>query len=190
MPRNFAIIGTIFALLFVGAAFLQKDPAPLPPVIEQALPQEAQYANAAYGLSFSYPQTYVLEERDAPGSGMRRHHIITLIPKADLPLPKDGEGPPAITIELYQNDLDGQTTEGWIRNTSASNWKLSEGRLATTTVGGLPALSYRWSGLYEGTTIVSATPNWVHVFTVTYLEMGAPIVQDFVAIRNSVRIVQ
>ncbi|OHA27461.1 MAG: hypothetical protein A3C06_03390 [Candidatus Taylorbacteria bacterium RIFCSPHIGHO2_02_FULL_46_13] len=141
-----------------------------------------------YGISFSYPDSYVLSEMDAPGSGERAHHVIVLIRREDSPLPVDGEGPPAITIDVYQNNLDNQTTEGWIRNTSQSNFKLSEGRLASTTIGGLPALSYRWSGLYEGTTIALAQTNWVYVFSVTYLEMGAPIVQDFVAIRDSVKI--
>ena len=89
---------------------------------------------------------------------------------------------------MYQNNLDKQTTEDWIRNTSASNFKLGEGRLATTTISGMPALSFRWSGLYEGTTIAIADEKWVYAFTVTYLEMGADIIQDFVAIRDSVRI--
>lgn len=146
------------------------------------------YASSVYGLSFTYPDTYVLSETDAPGSAQRHHHAIVLIPKGALPLPEAGEGPPSITIDIYQNNLDKQTTEGWIRNTSASNFKLGEGILTETTISGLPALSYRWSGLYEGTTIALARMNWVYVFTVTYLEIGAPIVQDFVAIRDSVRL--
>jgi hypothetical protein len=127
---------------------------------------------------------------DAPGSEMRKHHVITLMRKEDLPLPERGEGPPAITIDIYQNNLDKQTTEGWIRNSRESNFKLGEGRLASTTISGFPALSYRWSGLYEGSTIVLAEPNLIYAFTVTYLEMGAPIVQDFVALREGVQIAQ
>lgn len=168
---------------------LKLDPKSMQFVeVDQNLVALKRYSNAAYGLSFSYPETYVLSEIDAPGSGMRVRHSITLLRKEDLPLPEGGEGPPAITIEAFQNDLDKQTTEGWIKNTSASSYKLSEGTLAATTVNGLPALSYRWSGLYEGTTIALAMPNWIYVFTVTYLEMGAPIVQDFVAIRDNLRI--
>jgi hypothetical protein len=147
-----------------------------------------EYSNATYGISFTYPATYILNETEAAGSAERTHHVITLMRKEDLPLPEAGEGPPSITIEVYQNNLDKQTTEDWIRNTSASNFKLGEGVLASTTISGLPALSYRWSGLYEGTTIVLARSSRVYVFSVTYLEMGAPIIQDFVAIRDSVRI--
>jgi hypothetical protein len=147
-----------------------------------------KYSNSEYGLSFTYPSNYLLEESDSLGSGMRKHHIINLINKKDLPAPEGGEGAPSIIIGIYQNNLDKQTTEQWIRNSSDSNFKLGEGRLSTTTISGLPALSYRWSGLYEGTTIAVAEPNWVYSFTVDYLEMGDQIVQDFVSVRDSIKI--
>jgi len=146
------------------------------------------YTNAKYGISFRYPDAYEVREQLAPGSALRERYSIVLIRKADLPLPTAGEGPPTITIDIYQNNLDNQTTESWIRGTNESNFKLGEGVLSSTTISGKPALSYRWSGLYEGTTIVRAEPNWIYAFSVTYLEMGADIVQDFVAIRDSVRI--
>src|SRR3989344_3816751 len=147
------------------------------------------YTSEKYGISFTYPSTYQLSEREAPGSALREHHTITLMRTVDLPAPEGGEGPPAISIDIYQNNLDKQTTEGWIRGSSNWNFKLSpEGRLASTTIDGKPALSYRWSGLYEGTTIALAQPNWIYAFTVTYLEPGADIVQDFVTVRDSVRI--
>ncbi len=186
------IIGIVSILVILSLFKVYKYTAEVPPdqVGVQATSTLQQYVSAEYGISFSYPESYVLSEQDAPGNAMRRHHVITLMRKADLPLPTNGEGPPAISIEMYQNDLDKQTTEGWIRNTSASNFKLGEGRLAEITVAGLPALSYRWSGLYEGTSIVHAGPRWVYVLSVTYLEMGADIVQDFVAIRDSVRITE
>lgn len=190
--RTIAIIGIVSILLIVGLFKVYKYTGEMPvdQVGVQATSTLQQYSSAEYGISFAYPESYVLEERDTPGSAMRKHHVITLMRKADLPPPVDGEGPPAITIEMYQNDLDKQTTEGWIRNTSASNWKLGEGTLTEITVAGLPALSYRWSGLYNGTTIAHAGPRWVYVFTVTYLEMGADIIQDFVAIRESVQIAE
>lgn len=190
--RYTLIIGVVSILVILSLFKVYKYTAEVPvdQVGVQATSTLQQYSSAEYGIAFSYPESYVLEERDAPGSGMRKHHVITLMRKADLPPPVNGEGPPAITIEMYQNDLDKQTTEGWIRNTSASNWKLGEGRLATTTVSGLPALSYRWSGLYEGTSIALAQQKWVYVLSVTYLDMGADIIQDFVAIRDSIQIVE
>lgn len=147
------------------------------------------YSSEKYGISFTYPDKYEVTEHEGEGSALREQHAIVLTNKADLPLPTAGEGPPTITINIYQNNLDGQTTEGWIRGSSASNFKLSgEQILTSVTIDDKPALSYRWSGLYEGTTIALAQPDWIYAFTVTYLEPGADIVQDFVAIRDSVRI--
>ncbi len=147
------------------------------------------YTSAEYGISFSYPSMYLLEEMDAPGNELRKHHVITLMRKDSLPAPEGGEGPTYIALEIYQNNLDNQTAEGWIKHTSESNYKLSDGTLTSITLAnGLPATSYRWSGLYEGTTIVTAQPKWIYAFTATYMEMGEQIIQDFVAIRDSIRI--
>jgi hypothetical protein len=188
--RTIAIIGivSILVILSIFKVYKHTIKAPADQVGAQATSTLQQYSSVEYGITFSYPESYALSEIDTPGSGMRKHHVITLMRKADLPPPVNGEGPPAITIEMYQNDLEKQTTEEWIRNTSASNFKLGEGKLTEIMVAGLPALSYRWSGLYEGTTIALAQQKWVYVLTVTYLEMGADIIQDFVAIRDSVRI--
>jgi hypothetical protein len=113
-----------------------------------------------------------------------------LIQKKDLPPPVAGEGPTSINIDIYQNNLEKQNTEEWVKNTNESNFKLGEGRLSSITIDNLPALSYRWSGLYEGTTIALARPNWVYAFSVTYLEVGDDIIQDFVKIRDSVKILK
>lgn len=182
-------VGTFFLGYCLGTQRVEKAYVEVPQMMQNTTDQN-EYSSALYGLSFAYPTGYELTEHDVPGSAMRKHHVIHLIRKADLPLPVNSEGPPSIIIDIHQNDLDVYTTESWIKNSSASNFKLGEGVLASTTVGGMPALSYRWSGLYEGTTIALARPNWVYAFTVTYIEMGAPIVQDFVMLRESVRIHQ
>ncbi len=149
---------------------------------------QLRYSSIKYGLSFSYPATYLLNEFDIDGDTSHAHHAIVLIMKKDLPLPVGGEGPTAITVDLYQNTANKYTTEQWIRTARESNFSLSEGILASTTISNLPALSYRWDGLYHGTTIVSAKPDWIYAFTVTYFEMGDDIIQDFVKIRDSAEI--
>ncbi len=176
----------IIALVLAVAAwfFLLRDTTPTP--VSDGL---LQYSSAEYGVSFSYPDTYALNELDTPDSQLRKHHIISLMRRDELPAVEGGEGPTYIALEIYQNDLDHQTTEGWIKNTNESNYKLGDGTLTPITLAsGLPAISYRWSGLYEGTTIVTAQPKWVYALTVTYMEIGAPIIQDFVAIRDSIKI--
>lgn len=146
-----------------------------------------QYSSAQYNLSFFYPYRYILDEKDVPQSVLEQHAIV-LVDKKDLPQPKDAEGPPSITIDIYQNSQHHQTAEEWIRNSKFSNFDLGDKIIRRTTMNGLPALSYRWSGLYEGTTIVVAQTNLIYVFSVTYFEIGAPIVQDFVSVTESAHI--
>lgn len=180
------MIGFIIILIIVCGFFVIKNIKEVTvPNVDVGL---KKYSSSDYGVSFFYPSEYILTELDVPGSEMRKHHIITLVNKKDLPAPDGGEGPTAISVDIYQNNLDKQTTEGWIRNSSISNFKLSGGNLASTTLGGMEALSYRWSGLYEGTTVVTSNPNWVYAFTVTYLEIGAPIIQDFVKLKEGLKI--
>lgn len=147
-----------------------------------------EYSNDVYGISFSYPSDYILSERDTVASDSQNYHQIGLINKKDIPLPVSGEGPTAIILDIYKNNVNKYSAESWARNAKESNLKLGEGRISTTTISGLAALSFRWSGLYEGTTIVLAKPDFVYTFNVTYLEMGGQIIQDFVKIRDSVRI--
>ncbi len=182
-------IGFLVVIILVGGFFLLRNTNSTQ-VPQENISHEGRYSNATYDISFTYPDSYTITEADASENEMRKRHAITLIRKTDLPVPQGGEGPTSITIEMYQNNLDKQTTEQWILNSKESNFKLSNGVMATTTIDGLPARSYRWSGLYEGTTIVSAQSNWVYVFSVTYLEMGSDIVQDFVKIKESIRITQ
>ncbi len=182
---------TIAAVVVLGAGIYFYVAGFLPDTNNQQPPQVSTdpiYSSDKYGISFSYPETYQLTEMHAEGSAMREHHTIVLQQKTDLPAPEGGEGPPSITIDIYQNNLDNRATEDWIRGDSRSNFKLGDGTIASTTIDGKPALSYRWSGLYEGTTVAMARPDWIYAFNVTYLEMGADIIQDFVALRENVQI--
>lgn len=180
-------IGTLIVLAAVAAYFVVMRPEPSANAPET--PQAGTYSSEEYGLSFAYPDSYQLTEHDAEGGAPDGHHAIILMPRSALPLPEAGEGPPSIIIDIYRNNRNSLSTEAWIRNSPRSNFALSgEQTLTSVTLDGKPALSYRWSGLYDGTTIAIARPEWVYAFTVTYREPGADIVQDFVALRESVRI--
>lgn len=196
MTRLLVYIGILIAAgaVYFSVAGSPGTPVPAPDSTPTTTPHgggEAQmrtYSSAEYGISFEYPDSYTLTEVDSPGSAQREHHAIVLQRTEDLPAPAGGEGPPSITIDIYQNDLDDQTTESWIRGSSASNFKLGPMTLASTTIDGKAALSYRWSGLYEGTTVAIARPDWIYAFNVMYLQMGDDIVQDFVALRESAQL--
>lgn len=162
---------------------------------EHSAPVELkQRISSDYDISFKYPSSYFLEEKEV-GNAERGHHVFILTEDTEenknLREGKEGvprEGPLAMTIDIYQNNLDQLTTDLWIASTSDSNYKLSiDGAISTTSVGGLTAKSYRWSGLYEGKSVVIATPLFVYMFSVTSMTPEDAILQDFQQMLASVK---
>ena len=153
---------------------------------QRPVPPPSTYSSSVYGISFSYPDAYALEEREA-GNGERYRYVITLIDKGALAnVPQDGEGPPAISIDIFQNNLDKQKVEEWIRGNSYSNFKLPpDGALASTTVAGRDAYAYRWDGLYRGESVVFAHKDNIIMASVTYLSPEDAIHSDFLQILAS-----
>ncbi len=150
------------------------------------------YQSAALGIRLEYPDHYFVTEREV-GNGERGHYAIQLI--EDTPFNRDlvagniqgAEGTTAISIDAYQNNLDGYTTESWVRGNSASNFKLSpDGVLSSAAIDGKEGVRYRWSGLYEGETVAVATPGYVFAFSVTYLTPQDTIRSDFERVIASV----
>lgn len=143
------------------------------------------YTSDVYGLSFDYPESYALTEGPSAG-GQPALHTVILVRKEDLPLPQNGEGPTAITIQVFPKSLSAGTLTSWLKSAQESNFNLSGGTYSTTTVAGVPALSYRWSGLYEGKTTVAEVGDYFYSFTATYLTPQDQILKDYDAIVSSV----
>ncbi len=151
-----------------GLFSLQKPPeevvATTTPPIEA--PRLITYVSDTFGIAFSYPEGYVMKEIDAD-TKERRHTTITLVRQEEQLPPENGEGPPGIALDFYQNDLDRMTLNGWL-NTAPSNFKLGSGAYASTTVAGIEAVQYRWSGLYEGETTAFLHKDNVVAVSVTF----------------------
>ena len=182
--RIASIIGIVAVILILVAAafiFLPKTGS------NDAQTPMKNYFNEEYGFTFDYPEGYLLSEQDLEGSAQRKRHVITLIREEDSPAPKDGEGPPAITIMIVQNNLDKQTTRQWVEGSADSNFKQSPDQgTAEVKVGGISGLVYRWDGLYQGETSAVATPNWIYAFSVTFHNEDEDIVADYRKVINSV----
>lgn len=187
--RLFALIAV---LVVIGAAgYIMARPAAEKPVIgegEEIVATNKQFSNSTYGLQFTYPEGYVLAEQDVGNSAQREHHVITLIRESDAAqIPEGGEGPTAITVDIFGNGLDKLGLEQWVMNTSASNYKLSTDQvLASTTVSGKPAVRYTWDGLYRGDSVVVQSSTLIYMFSVTYMDTAAPIRDDFSKLLGSV----
>ena len=171
----FGVGALLLGLALVMLLFFTKAPEQVATIPEPAVLPFLSYRGATSTITFNYPSTYHLAEADV-STPQRRRYLVTLM--EDTPENKavrDGtapprEGPIAITVTSYQNDLDNTPLSTWVTGTLDSNWKLGTGTHATTTVGGIPALSYDWDGLYRGHTIAVAYGGYIHAFTVTSME--------------------
>lgn len=104
------------------------------------------YTSEAYGISFSYPEGYLISE----GAVGNDHYAIRLVREEDAIPPENGEGPTGVTIDIYANNT--LPLSEWVATSNLSNFTLGDKSSTPTTVSGVPAVSYRWSGLYEGET--------------------------------------
>ncbi len=156
---------------------------------------DVTYTNEEFKLHFTYRDgKYYLEEKDAT-TPQRKHMTIVLTEDtAENFRVRSGqepprEGPLAITIDAYQNNLDKDSAQEWIKNSSNSNFKLSpDGKITSTKVDNRDAYAYLWSGLYNGDSIVVATDEWIYMFSVTYNDPNDEIRKDFRRLMDSVQL--
>ena len=142
------------------------------------------YKSEEFGIEFSYPKNYFVGFEES-FSGERSQHFVVLAEDSqenrDVFSGKspDREGPPTITVAIYQNNLDNYTAKSFIEGTNFSNFKLSDDKLAEVSVGGENGLRYHSTGLYENENMVIARSDFVYMFTVFYLTPTDQIVSDF-----------
>jgi|CXWL01.1.fsa_nt_gi hypothetical protein len=177
-----AVIGCIVILVAVFYLFEK-------PVSVVTSPKE--YTSPALGISFEYPALYFIIEMEQGGAN--NTHAIILAEDTeenrDVFAGKSPgrEGPPTIGVYVYALP-SGETLESWIRNTNESNFSISHEKvLIPTTVAGLSALSYTWSGLYEGHTVGVVSGGKIFLFTENYLTQEDRIRADFVGVLKSVK---
>jgi hypothetical protein len=172
------IIGAV-VILMPSADEIESDNPDLGQV------QTKSYENEAYGLSFMYPSTYEINEREV-GDAHRGHYSIAVL--ENVAIPENGEGPTAITLDIFQNNLDRQTVSDWIKNSNNSNYKLSHDILATTTIAGKEGLSYTWDGLYRGESVVFEHKDSIIMLSVTSLTPEDKIRKDFETVLSTLKL--
>lgn len=158
----------IIAVLAVGAWLLLSMASPeIPEAPVEGQPVVEAYSSEAYGIAFEYPAEYVLTESEQ-GNGERAHYAIVLVEPQDVEVPENGEGPTAITVNIYQNNLDDLSLMEWVTGSSFSNYKLGPMTHASTSVDGVEAVQYSWDGLYTGETTAFLYEGNVIAVSVTY----------------------
>ncbi len=183
MKKALVFIALVGAIVLVWVSIAKVVRIEDGRMAEEAI-KTARYSSDKPELAFDYPSHYVLDQEDL-STGQRERYSVTLIEKSAAEDMERTEGPTAITIDMYQNDLDMYTAEGFATSTADSNWKLGNGDLAPALVDGKEGVSYTWSGLYEGRSVVIARPDYVYVFSVTWMTSEDQILKDFDAILSN-----
>lgn len=182
--KPFGVSVLLLAIALIALLFFTKIPEQAVPIAVPVLQQYTPYHGATSTITFQYPVAYHLEEIDESTPERKRYAVTLMEDTAENEAVRGGtsiprEGPITITITSYQNDLDNTPLATWVTGTLDSNWKLGDGTYASTTVGGIPALSYDWDGLYRGHTIAVAYGGYIHAFTVTSMERTDHILTVF-----------
>jgi hypothetical protein len=164
------------------------DPAgrPLSPAPERDV---RSYESEALGLRMELPAGYYLHERE-PGAPGQPHGSLVLVEDtqenrdvlAGL-APLGRETPVGLSVEVHANPA-GLPLAAW--TDEHTSWMPEPPRLSPASVGGSPALSYDWDGLYRGRSVVVARPGRVYVFSVTWMTEGDRTLAHFGPLLESV----
>lgn len=175
----------VVVVAVVGGAFLVLRPA-------EETKEPTIYKSEELGIEFSYSEKYFVAH-ESSATGERSQHAIVLA--EDTPGNRElfsdpnsaTEGPPTITITLFQNNLESYTARSFVEGTNFSNFKLSDGNLTEVVVGGESGLRYRATGLYKNENVVVARPAYVYMFTAFFNSPTDQILVDFDEILNTVK---
>ena len=182
------IIAALLVVAGLGAAYLVSlnDHRAYQEVATTTPQAELNQYSSEEGVSFSYPTNYGLSSHHE-GNAERGWDVLVLLPKGYVP-PKDGEGPPTISMSVFDNP-EGTALDKWVTGDSRSNWKLAaqNGGLGSLTVGGEPALAYKYSGLYETDAVAVMHKGKVFLFQAGWMTPQDTIRSDFLNLLATVQ---
>jgi hypothetical protein len=186
MANKIVSVVIILAVILLGYFLLNNK------VETDNLSEMESYLSEKLGLEFEYPKTYFIQEIEESTEERFRTTLVLAEDTEENRRVFAGEepgreGPPTITIGIFQNNLDNYQTENWIKNTSFSNHGLSDGRLDEVFIGGERAIGYSATGLYENKNVVIARDNFIYMFTVFYLSPEDQIIKDFEDLLKTVK---
>ena len=190
MQKQLGILGAV-ALLAMSAFIIWGNPGVYrngttngpKPEPSGAAERLVTYRNEQFGFSFGYPERYALEEKGNVGDGHRARYAFVITEKNTV-VPQGGEGPTAITLNVFQN-LEGYEPLQWAQGMSYSNWKLGDGKHTNVTVAGRDAVAYRTTGLYETMNYVFADGDAIYMLSVTWLTPQDDIIRAFARVKGS-----
>ena len=170
MDTKTTVIAIVVALIVIAGGFLLHQ-------------------NEEYGLSFQYPEGLYLHERKDAGTPERPQLSLFLV--EDTEENRDvlegrnttpREGPIGITVDVYQNPEELSASE-WVQDDT--NWTVATSQAEPVTINGRQGVSFTWSGLYEGRTVVLTKGDKAYVFSSTWMSEEDWTLRDFDTIVGS-----
>jgi hypothetical protein len=151
------------------------------------------YQSDRLDVSLKYPENFRLFEGKGLGVGGVEYYVITMFPEPYiseiLASDADTEWPASMHLSFFRN-TDMLPLEEWIRTKRYSNFVPSdpaqEGVLTPTAVAGVPAITYRVSGLYESDYIAFRHGEWVVLAVAD--DMGENTDRDFQTMLASIEL--
>ena len=147
------------------------------------------FTDTTAGIMFEYktaPDGYVVDDLSAfigadDTSVVKVFRIINEQEKIELETSEGGrEGPPVITVMVFENMLK-QSASMWVdSNPRYSNIEFAIGDIdRDAVVGGANAVRYRSDGLYQNENAVVAHGAYMYLFSGAFFEEGSTIHTDF-----------
>lgn len=190
MNTNTAIAVVVALVIVIGGFFLfGGQQVPMPADTQNSKASMVPYENADYALNFQYPSNLYLHERSDAGTPERPQLALFLV--ADTQENRDllngvttepREGPTGITVDVYQNP-ENLSAADWAQKDT--NWTVANSSAEPVTVNGREGITYNWSGLYEGKTVVVTNNGKAYVFSVTWMSPEDQILKDYDMVLNS-----
>ncbi len=203
MSRKLLVTLTIFAFFAVSGVLYvqQKNTNILPesPIDKGGVNTATPGMNTAgmsplvslpYNFGIEYPSKYYVQAKELDASTTPHLVVIMILDTQENRDLLDGksnvarDGGTGITINAYRN-LSKLSVEDWAKQDT--NWNVSNKTLVPTKVVGKDGVMFRWSGLYEGASVLLAHGDFVYVFAVSWETPQDPILDDFDQILASLR---
>ncbi|HEY4522718.1 MAG TPA: hypothetical protein VJH91_03765 [Candidatus Paceibacterota bacterium] len=193
MKRALILISAVVVIGAFGYIATQMDTTKTG---EGLYAQYVTYTNSELGIEFDYragPSGYVVEEMTPSDASAGLVRTIVLKRTEDKQnegaIPVGGEGPPTITIHVFENTKK-QFPRAWAdTHIQYSNMNLSQGDAADAVVGGGSAIRYMSDGLYASENVVVAHGDNVYVITGMFIDVDSDIRRDFGPLVESVRFI-
>jgi len=193
MDTKTTVIAVVVGIIVVAGGFVLfggRAPMAIPEVPQST--NTSTYQNEEYNLSFEYPSNLYLYEGLNQGTETRPQLALFLV--EDTQENRDvlegrateaREGPIGISVDVYQNPEELSASE-WVQNDT--NWTVATSEAEPVTVAGKEGVSFTWSGLYEGRTVVVTEGDKAYVMSTTWMTPEDHTLSDFELVLNSLSI--